>query len=371
MAVPSYISKLKGREIKTMSFFLGLPSTGLKKIQEQVITNHINEAPPRNEFNRILSIDMGIRNLGVCVLETPHLAQHDNLPKTKASKYSRLTVSAWEKVDVLSRLCIKRTYGISESDSSSVERKEIERLRNETDAAPIQTDYNPQNLSEAAYSLVTSLLVKHQPSCILIERQRFRTGSSSAVQEWTIRVNTLENMIWACLKTLRAQAHSSTASSVGPVIQAAKALKAVHGVSPSKVAKFWCGGLPQDFDPAAEVPRGGGGMNSTRGKVKVEKKDKVAAVQKWVDHWRDRITGGNVRLNFEGQAEGTARAFQSGDGRRRRKKSGEEDGEDVEPIGKLDDLADCLLQGVAWVKWEENRRKVAEVVARKEGNSKG
>jgi cruciform cutting endonuclease 1 len=27
-------------------------------------------------------------------------------------------------------------------------------------------------------------------------------------------------------------------------------------------------------------------------------------------------------------------------------------------VGKLDELADSLLQGMAWIKWEDNKRQV-------------
>ena len=365
MTAVNYLARLKLRQLKNAAFWLGLPTTGTKTELQSILARCVNEPPAPSAFNRILSIDMGIRNLGICVLETPQgPAPSKSSVRERQPSRLPLTVSAWEKVDVLSQLKTKPTPGLSESHSDQVSSKDLHQTRRRLKTkSPVPGDFTPENLAEAAYSLVSSLLTRHQPTCILIERQRFRSGGAFAVQEWTIRVNLLEHMIWACLETLRAQTRHDASADSDSLMAAVKALEGIHAVSPAKVAKFWCSGEPQELGP--EPTGWDTGVTSSRSVMKISKADKVAVAQGWVDQWKagredERI---KAQVDFAGSAVETANVFQSASAKRKTRKRKGDDQDDVkESIGKLDDLADCLLQGVAWVKWGENRRRLAEMV---------
>lgn len=173
-----------------------------------------------------------------------------------------------------------------------------------------------------------STLLPHKPSTILIERQRFRSGGAAAVQEWTLRVNLLEGMIWAVLRAMGYGERSEVG--VG-----------VESVSPARVAGFWVQGT---------------------GKGRVEKRDKIEVVGQWLE--------GDLGVRFEGEAERVKTAFLGklrGVGRKEKVKlaefgaAGNSEGRH-QGVGKLDDLADCLLQVAAWVKWRDNRRGLARIL---------
>ena len=126
---------------------------------------------------RILSIDMGIQNLAFCVADVETGAFTD-----------KLHVVAWRRISPTSFLPSASLSPLQASSSSG--------------RAPSSL-YNSPSLALAAQSLLTRILLPYAPTTILIEKQRFRTGGVAAVQEWTLRVNTLEAALWAVLATLR------------------------------------------------------------------------------------------------------------------------------------------------------------------------
>lgn len=150
------------------------------------------------------------------------------------------------------------------------------------------------------------------------------------MQEWTLRVNIFESMLYAVLQTYSVLGlwHGSVSS-----------------VAPAKVNSFWLG---KDLDLE--------GSDEARSMMIMGKKKKEASKKntrsklakiELVERWLRK--GG---IEFIGEAKKVGRRYLDKRGRKR--------GRGGEDIGKLDDLADCLLQGMAWIRWEENRVAIVE-----------
>jgi len=267
---------LKVVELKQLSSLLGLNVTGNKTDLRNQIHSLADNATPPARISRILSIDMGIRNLAYCVVDVPTSSRSRRPPK----------ILHWTRTAV-------PLFPTLSSPSISL-----------------------PHFAAAANSLASTLLRDHAPSHILIERQRWRSGGGSSVLEWTIRVNSLEAMLHAALHAL--QASGVWAGSF-------------ESVDPGRVARLW-------------VPEKQGQV--TAAGIKKLKKEVV----------RGWLSGGGVMRLAGKDAEESAELVLLGDAPRGVKKR---NGEKLTPEErKIDDLADCLLQAVAWMKWQENRTRL-------------
>ena len=258
--------------------------------------------PSQPSQHKILSIDMGIRNLAMCTVAFP-----ENW--TSTSKSALPIVQTWERIAISKKASPER----SGDDDANI-------------AAATKEAFDPSTYAQHAYNLVSKHILPLQPTQILIERQRFRSMGGSAVQEWTLRVNMFEAMIYATLKAFSEQ--KLWAGSVYPVV-------------PSKVSQFWLGGAK-----TAEKSR------DSSAKTKAAK---VALVNQWL--------GSRHLFEVEGQAVDVAQAYalRSARGQEKEVVALRCDLEVLRwrvpyAFGKLDDLADCLLQAMAWIQWEGNRR---------------
>ena len=353
MPSPVGLAKYRASHLKHLAFLVGLPSTGTKPELEPLIREHIFEPNHVDGRRKIVSVDMGIRNLGICVLDVPNLTKLNLEPLQAAYK-----VVAWKRYDVLGRL----PSHVIPSDGTSEPVASLKRGRIPKAAQTRVVNaaaFTPSRLSRTALRLSNDIIHTYKPNHILIERQRFRSGGASAVLEWTLRVNMLESMLWACLATMRDQLKGRRS-----------AFPEVHEVSPARVARFWCSGVSREIlpDPLASSvkPRAAGGNVGEAAKKKIEKSDKIAMVQSWLvknlslDEPTDNLL--EVALEFSDEARAVADSFLTETKKSRSKRRTRNETEDTPSVGsdKLDDLADCLLQAVAFTRWEENRRRMRE-----------
>ncbi|WPH00999.1 ribonuclease H-like protein [Acrodontium crateriforme] len=334
---PWTLSALKASQLKYATFLMGLPSAGSKSELENLITEEIARPSRALESHRVLSVDMGIRNLAFCTLD---------VPKTTNQPWK---VKTWKRVDLLEGLSHANDEEAPQSkESKLLTLAEQKRRKSAILASVSKTAFNPSSLSVIAHKITRDLL-SYQPDTVLIERQRFRSGGAAAIQEWTVRVNMLESMIWACMETIR---HSNdTSSGVFP---------STIEVNPARVARFWSAGSYIDLLPPNDLFLGGVG-STEMAKLepkKIDKQEKIDVVRRWATNHGD--SENHVSIEFEGEAAKVAKAFEtkeklSGSATRKR--------DAVSTMGKLDDLADCLLQAGAFVRWSTNQQRIRNLVA--------
>lgn len=340
--LPAHLSHLGRYELKEIAFKCGLLVSGTKailaqRLQDEVpLTSDLIRGPspdgvlrrdPRPHM-KIVSIDMGIRNLAYCVLDVP--AGH-GIPKLV--DWKRLAVSSAPIVQV-------QEEGV---DVKGVEKESFE----------------PNVLAAAAYTLMRQKLLFHNPTHILIERQRFRSMGSPRILEWTVRVNTLESIFYGVLHTLKQEGLWN-----GEVVP----------IAPGKVGPFW-------IKSKNLVPRRSERTGAVTDAVTIEKfwkkrNSNLAKIQNKgakIDLVRNWLTSEEA---FE-LASDDVRELKAAYLEKWERKPGSPKGKRLsnnvvaveEKIGKLDDLADCLLQGMAFVTWEENKLIARDSLANKQEGS--
>lgn len=368
----------------------------------------------------ILSIDMGVQNLAFAHLRVPR--SRSGIPgigidtanprppeltawrKLAISEISSLNLIPGDNTSIIKPKSAETIPGSGDSTESSQAvlplgtgkdlsvKVKIEKPTKDQDS------FSPDLYAANAYTLISSLIAAYRPTHVLIERQRFRSGGGSAVLEWTLRVGLLEGMLYAVLHTLRQERGGEVADLV------------VRGVEPRRVVRYWLEGGPGPSIPGkgdvSEKSEVGEKVKEKKPNAREVKKAKIDLVGRWLSAAMQKQNSNSCpemdndtmklelgiaaddKIVLADKAEcptlhgvvsaymrkwqGQTQALKKGKGKGSRTlKSGSlsplpvspqsEMGDEVAAIdpGKLDDLADCLLQGVTWVEWQIMRERIA------------
>lgn len=362
-----WLAPLKVAQLQRIARATGIQSSGTKSVLaariEATICQQLSipsQKKDRDEWS-VLSIDMGIQNLAFAHLRVPAASAAWAPSRPVLTAWHRLKVSEIGDLDLQGAGtgakidCMDISELVSESEVESTTSAHIATAQ---PAAGLKEGFSPDLYAATAYTLITSLLTAYKPTHILIERQRFRSGGGSAVQEWTLRVGVLEGMLYAVLYALRHERGSELAG-----IE-------VHGIEPKRVVGYW-EGLESDT-----ARNSGEGVKKGRVSAREVKKAKIDLVGRWLSASieTDASTVEDTPRELELGAAGEAKIYLEADrlavqdlagaylrkwrGEGTRKKRLSTAGSTSE-VGKLDDLADCLLQGVTWVEWQVMRERLA------------
>ncbi len=327
-----WLGQLKASELHLLAVALGSACSGSKGVIVEEICQTLFPAPSGDcrTFNKssltskhrsrqlsIVSIDMGIRNLAYAHLlvrqpsdmisENPQSVGTTTLPMLKA----------WERLNVFP----------GDSQDNSV--KKPTRLGG----------YVPSRYANAAYYFISSIITKYDPTHILIEQQRFRSGGGSAVAEWTLRVGVFEGMLHAILQTLQQERKDKIK------------LKAVVSISPARTARFWLEGSAGQL-----ASRKITGREGKQAKIDIVAKSFLDAGSRMVEIGRGQAKA--TETSFVEKWYATSKVAKDVQGHKKAIMSGSAATTPKQP--KLDDLADCILQALAWLKWMKTRDLVIQ-----------
>ncbi|KAI6251430.1 Cruciform cutting endonuclease 1, mitochondrial [Erysiphe necator] len=284
--------KLKQTQLKLIAFKCGLNTSGTKPNLQARISRELNcISLAQADSYRVLSIDMGIRNLAYCTLDVKL-----DCPPPR--------IHAWKNLSVF---MTPVNLSLRDTEEQPLQEKEA---------------FDPETMSATAYTLLREKLLLDQPTHVIIERQRFRSMGARHIFEWTIRVNMFEAILYGILCTLKAEGMWK-----GTVIP----------VAPLRVGPFWLG---RDDEK--------GNFKNTGSR---NKRRKIDLVKSWLENDSPIVQFGNK------EALDVAGRFLKNSSSRFKKPSDEDYTGDISSrFGKLDDLTDALLQGLAWIQWEKNKR---------------
>lgn len=333
---------------------------------------------------RIVSIDMGIKNLAFCDAEISRAS----LDKQDFSAH--MHVLRWKKLDLMGSPASKASPSSTEDDGAE-------------DAADEEGDqFSPSALSKTAHRLIVEEILSANPDRILIERQRWRSGGGSAVQQWTVRVNTLEAMLWAVLETVKQGGGLPLTSNDNRRPGVSSHGYQVYAVDPKRVGQYWLGqharalhernadaalALSNDVETSSHLnePSEPAKKPNPPSRSKAEKSAKIALLRSWLASSPLSTSPStppsmpSINFTIAPAAEATLQALLPKTKTKavRRKKAAEMGGADelveeipVAEIKKLDDVADCFLQAAAWVAWEGGRGQLL-ASSGVEGGTKG
>lgn len=325
--VIDYLTSLQVSQLKHIAVNTGLSTGPNKAVTAESLYaglyNNKHHGLTRKTIYK--SVDMGVKNLAFSVIEPPGVG---------SSTSHRLL--DWQRLNVLT------ADKASLEDATSTVEQETEPDDADVTSSATTSLFNPSNLAPAAARLANRLANDLKPTTILIERQRYRSGRGAAVQEWTLRVNSLEAMLWASLETMRVHRLASPVDTFFPL---------VVEMSPQRIAAFW-NARGKDWSLMSDEPDYLVSVDGHKAKKKstdadegakrgMEKAEKIALVRNWFE---------NGDVDVKADIQPLANAFMQ-TGRARRA------GGDL-VVGKKDDLADCVVQGVTFGLWERNREVV-------------